>query len=142
MACDFRVADRSAIFAIPAARLGIVYGTPDSRNLLGLVGLSRAKEILYTARRFDAAEAHRIGFVDRLAADLAAEVGELARTLADNAPISIAGAKLILQALAAGEADRRAGDIDRMLDRAMASDDYQEGVRAFRERRRPKFTGR
>lgn len=142
MACDFRVADRSAIFAIPAARLGIVYGAPDSRNLLSLVGLSRAKEILYTARRFDATEAHRIGFVDRVAADLAPEVGNLAQTLADNAPISIAGAKLVLQALASGDAERRAPEIDRMLDRAMGSTDYQEGVRAFRERRRPKFTGR
>ena len=142
MACDFRVADRSAIFAIPAARLGIVYGAPDSRNLLSLVGLSRAKEILYTARRFDATEAHRIGFVDRVAADLAPEVGDLAHTLADNAPISIAGAKLVLQALASGDAERRAPEIGRMLDRAMGSTDYQEGVRAFRERRRPKFTGR
>lgn len=142
MACDFRVADRSAIFAIPAARLGIVYGTPDCRNLLGLVGLSRAKEILYTARRFDVTDAYRIGFIDRLAGDLAQDVGDLAQTLADNAPISIAGAKLVLQALAAGEAERRAPDIDGMLDRAMASADYQEGVRAFRERRRPKFTGR
>jgi enoyl-CoA hydratase/carnithine racemase len=65
MACDFRIADRTARFGIPAARLGIVYGPTDCRNLIDLVGLARAKEILFTGRRFDAAEAQRIGLVCR-----------------------------------------------------------------------------
>ena len=142
IACDFRIADRTARLAIPAARLGIVYGPIDSRNLLNLVGLARAKEILMTARRLEAEEAQRIGLVDRVADDLAREVSEFAATLADNAPLSIAGSKLILQALAAGEADERAAEIDAMLARALASADYREGVRAFAEKRRPGFTGR
>lgn len=142
MACDFRVADRTAQFGIPAARLGIVYGIPDCRNLMHLVGLASAKEILFTGRRFDAEEAHRIGFVDRLADAVGREVAGLAHTLAENAPLSIAGVKLVLQSLAAGAAERRAGDIASAMDRAMASDDYKEAVRAFREKRRPTFTGR
>lgn len=142
MACDFRITDRTARLAIPAARLGIVYGPIDSRNLLNLVGLSRAKDILMTARRLEPDEALRIGLVDRVADDLGRELGEFAGTLAENAPLSIAGAKLILQSLAAGDVERRAGEIDAMLVRALTSADYQEGVRAFGEKRRPGFTGR
>jgi enoyl-CoA hydratase/carnithine racemase len=142
MACDFRVADRTAQFGIPAARLGIVYGIPDCRNLMHLVGLASAKEILFTGRRFDAVEAHRLGFVDRLADDVPHEVTALARTLAENAPLSIAGIKLVLQSLAAGQAEHRAAEVAAAMDRAMASDDYREAVRAFREKRRPTFTGR
>jgi enoyl-CoA hydratase/carnithine racemase len=142
MACDFRVADRTAQFGIPAARLGIVYGIPDCRNLMHLVGLASAKEILFTGRRFDAAEAYRIGFIDRLADDVKHEVAALAHTLAENAPLSIAGIKLVLQSLAAGHADRRSADVAAAMDRAMASEDYREAVRAFKEKRRPTFTGR
>jgi enoyl-CoA hydratase/carnithine racemase len=142
MACDFRIADHTGQFGIPAARLGIVYGTIDCRNLIDLVGLSRAKEVLFTGRRFDAAEALAIGLVDRLTDDAEREVAAFAATLAENAPLSIAGNKLILQSLSAGEAGRRAAEIEAASDRALASSDYQEAVRAFAEKRRPGFTGR
>lgn len=142
LACDFRLADRTATLGIPAARLGIVYGTVDCRNLLNLVGLPRAKEVLFTARRYDADTALRIGLVDRVAGDLDAEVRAFAGELAANAPLAIAGAKLVLDALARGEAERRSRDIDAAIGRALASDDYREGVRAFGEKRPARFTGR
>jgi enoyl-CoA hydratase/carnithine racemase len=142
MACDFRLADASARFGIPAARLGIVYGTLDSRNLLALVGLARAKEILFGGGRFDAAAALAMGFVDRVVESPVEQAAiDWARELAQIAPLSIAGAKLILHALAAGEVEGRAEEIDAAITRAAESKDYQEGVRAFLEKRHPVFRG-
>ncbi|MEA2935696.1 MAG: hypothetical protein QOD74_2342, partial [Variibacter sp.] len=68
MACDFRVADQTAKIGIPAARLSIVYGVRSTQRLLAIVGLPAAKRILFSGERIDAAEAFRIGFVDRLGA--------------------------------------------------------------------------
>jgi enoyl-CoA hydratase/carnithine racemase len=142
MACDFRVAHGSARFGIPAARLGTVYGALDSRNLLALVGLAKAKEILFSASQFDAAEALAHRFVDRLVEASAEDAAvEWAARLAENAPRSIAGAKLILNALARGEADTKKDEIDDAIETAAESRDYQEGVRAFAEKRPPLFTG-
>jgi enoyl-CoA hydratase/carnithine racemase len=142
MACDFRIAHTSAHLGIPAARLGIVYGVQDTRNLLALVGLARAKEVLFTARRFDAAEAARIGLVDEVVeGSLDDATRAFAAGLVENAPLSIAGAKLILTALVRGEARERHRDIAAALERSITSGDYREGVRAFVEKRRPAFRG-
>lgn len=149
LACDFRFADAGARFAIPAARLGIVYGRRETETLLALVGLGAAKRILFGGERFDAGEALRIGFIDRIAEDAAAEARLYAAGLGGNAPLSIAGAKLILNGLVHGcgssgsgpqigaEADAVAAAIRRALDSA----DYIEGRRAFAEKRPPRFTG-
>ena len=142
LACDFRLAEPSSRFGVPAARLGVVYCVEDSRSLMSLVGLARAKEILFTGRQFDAAEMARAGFVDLVEGGVDAAAAALARTLADNAPLSIAGSKLILNALARGEAVVRAKELNAAVGNAMESEDYREGVRAFREKRRPRFVGR
>src|SRR5262249_47252026 len=130
MACDFRIAHRSARFGIPAARLGTVYGVLDSRNLMNLVGLPRAKETLFGGREFDAARGLAPGFADRLTERPALdEAREWSAALAESAPLSIAAAKLILNALAAGEVEAKADDIRTAMNRAGDSKDYQEGVR-------------
>jgi enoyl-CoA hydratase/carnithine racemase len=140
LACDFRIAAPGAQFAIPAARLGIVYGLEETRNLLAAVGLAQAKRLLFSAERIDAATAHRIGLVDEIAADPVAAAAALAATMARNAPLSIAGSKAILEALAAGERD--AGAAQALSARAQASEDYREGRTAFMEKRPPVFRGR
>jgi enoyl-CoA hydratase/carnithine racemase len=142
MACDFRFADRSASFGIPAARLSIVYGTSSTQRLLALVGLTQAKRILFTGERFDAEQALRIGFVDAVADDATKAAQDFAGGLARNAPLSIAGAKLMLNALAMGHGALDPAEAQAVIDRAGDSEDYREGRRAFAEKREPAFKGR
>jgi enoyl-CoA hydratase/carnithine racemase len=140
MACDFRFAKGDAAFGIPAARLSIVYGFRSTQRLLALVGLTQAKRILFLGERFDAAEAVRIGMAGACADDPMAMADRMAETLADNAPLSVAGAKFILNGLAAGDVDPAA--VQAIIDRASASEDYKEGRLAFAQKRRPVFKGR
>jgi len=139
LACDFRFAGKGASFAIPAARLGIVYGLPETRTLMALVGLDAARRILFGGERFDAAEALRIGFIGGIAEDVLDEARRYAARLALNAPLSIAGSKLILNGLAEGETDGQA--IAAAATHALDSADYREGRQAFAEKRPPRFTG-
>ena len=141
LACDFRFARAGASFGIPAARLSIVYGLASTQRLLALVGLGQARRILYGAQRMDAAEAARIGLVDRLDDAAMAAARQFALEMADNAPLSIAGAKTILNGLTSGSGTLRSGEVDALIDHAIASQDYLEGRRAFAEKRQPRFTG-
>jgi enoyl-CoA hydratase/carnithine racemase len=140
MSCDFRIAARSAVFGIPAARLSIIYGVSATRKLFSLVGVTAAKRILYTGKRFEADEALNIGFVDRVADDPLLEAGALAADMAENAPLTIQGAKFILNGCARGQLDREAAE--RKIDEASASLDYIEGRQAFKEKRAPRFLGK
>ena len=146
VSCDFRFADPSAYFAVPAARLGIVYGVTETRLLVSAVGATRAKEILFSGRRFDAGAAAAIGLATHpvVTADnggVRAAALAFAATLATSAPLTIAGAKLIIGALVDGEMAERAARIDAILQASIVSADYKEGVAAFTEKRAPRFTG-
>ncbi|SMH27621.1 enoyl-CoA hydratase/isomerase family protein [Mesorhizobium australicum] len=139
MSCDFRFTHPKAIFGIPAARLSIVYGVQATRKLAALVGLAEAKRILYSAERFDARKALSIGFVDRVDDDPLEAARTYARSLATSAPLTIAGAKYILNGGALGTFD--AEEAARMIGAASDSHDYREGRAAFAEKRPPAFIG-
>jgi enoyl-CoA hydratase/carnithine racemase len=140
MACDFRVAAQGAAFAIPSARMSIVYGVRGTKRLLSLVGVNRAKRFLYQGTVLTAAQAVEWGLADSIATDLAQDVDDAACKLAGQAPLSIAGAKFILNRLVMNDLDAATGQ--HLIDAAAASDDYREGRQAFAERRAPKFSGR
>src|SRR3954452_25455387 len=95
MQADIRVADASSQFGIPAARLGIAYTFDGLRSLVTLVGPAHARMIMYTARRIDANEAHRIGLINQVVPvdDLRSFVFDIARQIAENAPLSIVASK-------------------------------------------------
>ena len=132
LACDFRIADGSARFGIPAARLGVVYSMAECRALADVVGLVNAKRVLFRVDIFDVVEGARMGLVDRVTdGDVLGAALDFAGAMAENAPLTIAGCKLILNAIAAGRADERSTEITAAIDRAMDSEDYKEGARAF-----------
>jgi enoyl-CoA hydratase/carnithine racemase len=141
--CDIRIAADDAWFAIPAARLSIAYRVDFTRRIIDLVGRSNTKEILYTARRYDAAEAKEMGLVNRVVAkaDLETFVREYAATIAGNAPLSVQATKVITSELAKDPAARNLERCEELGDKGADSQDFAEGRRAFMEKRKPVFTG-
>lgn len=143
MSCDFRVATRDARFAIPAARLGILYPAEQTRRLASVIGIGNARRWLYGGAMQDAAAAAHDGFVDAVVdADAVAAAIEFARPFMDNAPLSIAGAKRQLNALADGRLEQNAEALEQLYREAEASADHAEAERAFAAKRPPRFTGR
>ncbi|MGH7043850.1 MAG: enoyl-CoA hydratase-related protein, partial [Acetobacteraceae bacterium] len=127
---------------IPAARRGIVYSVLDTDNLRQAVGLSGAKLVLYSGNTFPAERCLAMGLLDELSeAGALAGARELARELAARAPLSQRGAKLTLNALAAGEAEQREAEIAAAQKQAANSRDYQEATHSFLEKRPPVFRG-
>lgn len=143
-ACDLRLCDHEATFALPAARLGLGYDLRGIERLVKLVGASGAKEILYTARPVDAERALAMGLVHRVAAsaELADQVEELAERIRRNAPLSVRAMKCCVQELAKVESERDLERCRALVDRCNQSEDYREGRAAFVEKREPVFRGR
>lgn len=143
LCCDFRVMRQGARFGIPATKLGTIYSVEECRFLYGIVGLANAKRILFGSELLDAAAARDMGFADAVVdGDVVAAAAQFGRQMMANAPLAIAGVKLILQSLAAGDVDQRRAAIDGLTRQALDSDDYREGARAFLEKRPARFTGR
>jgi enoyl-CoA hydratase len=141
--CDIRICTENARFGVPAAKLGLGYGMQRAQPLVDLVGPAYAKEMFFTGRQFDAREAERMGLVNRVVADdqLEATVEEMARTIADNAPLTVRAAKLVVGELLKDAQDRDVAATERAVDACFKSNDYKEGQAAFAEKRKPRFTG-
>ncbi len=144
MGCDLRFSADTGKFAIPAARLGIVYGRHSVKRLVSLVGPAAAKDILFSARTFDAAEALAMGFVNRVlpVGELAGYTYDYLGRVADNAPLSVRGAKFTVEAIADDGGVAQKAEIERLQLSTFDSEDYREGTQAFLEKRRPQFKGR
>lgn len=140
---DLRVAADDAVFGVPAAKLGLGYPPRSLATLLSLVGPSHVKELFFTALRIPAKRALAMGLLNQVVpkAELEEHVLGLAQTIADNAPLTIAAIKLTLAQLTGGEADRDPQAIAAAVQRCFDSEDYREGVRAFLEKRKPRFQG-
>lgn len=144
MNTDLRIAAADAQFGIPAAKLGIAYTMDMVSLLVSLVGQAHARMMLYSGERIDAAEAERIGLVNRLVPveELDAVVGKLAATLAANAPLTMRAAKLSVTAAITDRELRETAAVEQAIAACFDSEDYREGRRAFMEKRKPAFSGR
>ncbi len=144
LSADLRIASEDSQFGIPAGRLGIAYAWNSVSKLVETVGPSTAKHILFTAKRFTASEALKMGLVNEVvpAAALEATVREIASTIAGNAPLSLLAAKRAIDELAKDPDKRDEAAARAVAARAMASEDFKEGRAAFMEKRKPVWKGR
>jgi enoyl-CoA hydratase len=143
IACDLRVAADTARIGIPAARLNITIGQRHIRRLVGLVGPARAKDLLMTARLVEAEEALRIGLVDYVVPPAVVDSfgRDLAQRIAANAPLAVRWAKEVVNRCEDDPGLATAADDAETATQYVLTADFAEGVRAFREKRPPRFTG-
>jgi enoyl-CoA hydratase len=142
--CDIRIASSDSVFAIPAARLGLGYRYSAMKNLVDLIGPGAAKDLFFTARRIDAAEALALGLVSRVCAPegLEALLGEYTAAIAENAPLTIAAGKAITREILKPSPELDAALCASLIRGCFESADYTEGRTAFMQKRKPVFSGR
>jgi enoyl-CoA hydratase/carnithine racemase len=147
LCCDLRVAAEDIRLGMPPAKLGLVYSHTGLRRFISAIGAPRTRELFLLGRNIDAPTAERWGLVNRIAdEDELQDVAlDLARELAGNAPLSIRGNKRIIRELLAADV-RLDEQVERELialrEACFRSEDMREGVRAFAEKRPPRWQGR
>ena len=143
MVCDIRIASENAKFGQPEINVGIIPGAGATQRLPRLIGWGKAKELIYTGRIIDAAEAERIGLVDKVVPQdkLEDTVNQLAETIASKSPVIVKIAKKTINKgmytdLAAGLSYERTS-----FSLCFSTEDHMEGIMAFLEKRKPEFKG-
>lgn len=143
LACDLRVASDSAVLGLPEAKLGIIPGAGGTQRLSRLIGGSKAKELIFTGRRLSGEDALRWGIVNHVSAlaHLDEKVLELAREIAESAPVSLRAAKKAIQE-GMDISLEKGFDLERVCYKStISTKDRNEALVAFREKRKPIFIG-
>jgi enoyl-CoA hydratase len=144
LSCDLRIAGENARFGQPEINLGIIPGGGGTQRLTRLVGEGKAMEMILTGDMIDAQHAYSLGLVNLVvpAADLEAKTMEMANRIAEKSPVALRMAKEAVKTAARANLDeglRREIDLFALT---FSSEDKDEGVRAFLEKRKPEFTGK
>lgn len=143
LACDIRIASDTAILGLTETSLAIIPGAGGTQRLPRLIGLGRAKELIYTARRISAEEAYQYGLVEYVVslAELEQRTIEIAQRIAANGPIAV---KMAKRAISQGiETDLQSGlEMEReAYEEVIGTKDRVEGLQAFKEKRKPLYKG-
>lgn len=146
MTCDIRISVDDALFAMPPAKLGVIYTYTGIRKFLNIIGLGYTKELFLTGRNTDAKKAEKIGLVNYIVPrpELEEFTYKLASEIRENAPLSMSTMKKMINSWQRNQSTSREDEelIKEMILEVQGSEDYKEGKRAFTEKRRPKFQGR
>jgi enoyl-CoA hydratase/carnithine racemase len=147
LTCDLRVASEEARLGMPPARLGLVYSHTGLRRFVDAIGAPRTRELFFTARSVSAPTALQWGLVNEVVSpdEVEARGVEYAARIAANAPLSLRGNKRVIGALLAAEMgldSSTEAELVALREACFRSDDFLEGVRAFAEKRTPRWTGR
>jgi enoyl-CoA hydratase/carnithine racemase len=147
LACDMRVAKDGILLGMPPAKLGLVYSHTGVRRFIDAIGAARTRELFLLGRYIDAPTALAWGLVNRVAAEegLQETALEVAAELAGNAPLAQEGNKRVIASLLAARGELDPGVEEELIElrrASFASQDMREGVRAFAEKRAPRWQGR
>jgi enoyl-CoA hydratase/carnithine racemase len=146
ISCDLRICAAGAKLGMPPAKLGLIYGHTGLRKFLDTVGLARTKELFLIGRNLGAERAERFGLVNEVVEDERLEAASvaLAAEIAANAPLSMRGNKQAIDLLNACHSltEQQEAGLIALRESCFSSEDFREGIRAFSEKREPKWTGR